>query len=76
MRIRHIDKCTEHFRLLAPLGNRVCMSHMRGSGGGGCRESGPEKSQNIGFLSNTCPYLLKTHKATESALNVGPPSGQ
>ena len=48
---------------------------MRGSRGGG--EGGPdppptEKSQNIGFLSNTGPDPLKNHKTTKPAFNVGP----
>ena len=36
----------------------------------------PEKSQNIGFLSNTGPDPLKNHKATKPAFNVGPPSAR
>ena len=31
----------------------------------------PEKSQNIGFLSNTGPDPLKNHKATKPEFNVG-----
>ena len=31
-----------------------------------------EKSQNIGFSSNTGPDPLKNHKATKPAFNVGP----
>ena len=31
----------------------------------------PEKSQNIGFLSNTGQDPLKNHKATKPAFNVG-----
>ena len=39
----------------------------------GGRGSGPpEKSQNIGFLSNTGPDLLKNHKAFKPVFNVGP----
>ena len=43
---------------------------------GGVRGSGPtpEKSQNIGFLSNTSP--LKYYKATKSAFNLGPSSAR
>ena len=40
---------------------------MCGSRGGGP----PEKSQNIGFLSNTGQNPLKNHKATKPAFNVG-----
>ena len=36
----------------------------------------PEKSQNIGFLSNTGPDPLKNHKATKPAFNVGPSSAR
>ena len=36
----------------------------------------PEKSQKIGFLSNTGPDLLKNHKATKQAFNVGPLSAR
>ena len=32
----------------------------------------PEKSQNIGFLSNNGPDPPKNHKATKPAFNVGP----
>ena len=32
----------------------------------------PEKSQNIGFLSNTGPDPMKNHKATKPAFNVEP----
>ena len=32
----------------------------------------PEKSQNIGFLSNTGLGPLKNHKATKPVFNVGP----
>ena len=31
----------------------------------------PEKSQNIGFLSNTGRDHMKNHKATKPAFNVG-----
>ena len=36
----------------------------------------PEKSQKIGFLSNTGPDPLKSHKATKPAFNVGPLSAR
>ena len=32
----------------------------------------PEKSKNIGFLSNTGPDPLINHKDTKPAINVGP----
>ena len=35
----------------------------------------PEKSQNIGFLSNTGPGPLKDYIATKPAFIVGVPSG-
>ena len=45
--------------------------------GGGVRGPDPtEKSQNIGFLSNSCPDHLKIYKATEPAFNVGPSSAR
>ena len=34
----------------------------------------PEKSQNIGFRSNTGPDPLKNGKATKPAFNLGPSS--
>ena len=40
-------------------------------GGGAGGPDPPEKSQKIGFLSNTGPDLLKNHKATKPAFNVG-----
>ena len=40
--------------------------------GMGVRNPTPEKLQNIGFLSNTGPDLLKNHKTTKQAFNVGP----
>ena len=44
-----------------------------GGSRGGDRGSGfPEKSQNIGYLSNTGPDPLKNHKATKPAFNVVP----
>ena len=43
-------------------------------GGGGSRPPPPEKSQKIGFFSNTCLDPLKIHKATKPAFNVGPSS--
>ena len=45
------------------------MPEREGGGAGG--PDPPEKSQNIGFLSNTGSVLLKEHKATKSAFNVG-----
>ena len=44
--------------------------------GRGARGPHPlEKSQNIGFHSNSGPDPLKNHKATKPAFNVGPSSG-
>ena len=40
----------------------------------GVRALPTEQSQNIGFLSNDGPGLLKNHKATKPAFNVGPSS--
>ena len=48
---------------------------MSGSRGGGTPHP-PEKSQNIGFLSNSGPDPLKNYKATEPAFNVGPSSAR
>ena len=36
----------------------------------------PLKYKNIGFLSNTGPDALKTHKATKPAFNAVPPSAR
>ena len=50
------------------------LNDMGGSRGGGGRRSGPplpEKSQNIGFLSNTVPDPLENQKTTKSSFNVG-----
>ena len=45
----------------------------RGVGGGVPDPPPPLKNHKIiGFLSNTCPDLLKNHKATKPAFNVGP----
>ena len=45
---------------------------MRGSRkGGGRSRPPPEKSQNIGFLSNTGPDPLKNHKTTKPDLMLG-----
>ena len=44
------------------------MGEARGGTGG---PEPPEKSQNIGFLSNTGLDPLKNHKATKPASNVG-----
>ena len=47
------------------------MCGSRGGGGGG--PDPPLKNhRNIGFHSNSGPDPLKKHKATKSALNVGP----
>ena len=50
------------------------MGGSRGGVGGQGVQTPPEKSQNIGFPSNTGPDPLKNHKATKPAFNVGPPS--
>ena len=42
-------------------------AHPEGGTGG---PDPPEKSQNIGFLSNTDPDSLKNHEATKPAFNV------
>ena len=47
---------------------------MRGSRGG--TGDPPEKSQNLGFPSNTGLDSLKNHKATKPAFNVGPSSAR
>ena len=36
----------------------------------------PEKSQNIGFLSNSGPDPLKNHKATKPTFDIGPKSAR
>ena len=46
-----------------------------GRGGAGGPDP-PLKNHNIGFLSNTRPDLLKNHKATKPAFNVGPLSAR
>ena len=45
-----------------------CADPERGTGG----SDPPEKSQNIGSLSNPGPDPLKNHEATKPAFNVGP----
>ena len=40
--------------------------------GTGCPDPRPEKSQKLGFLSNTGQDPLNNHKATKPAFNVGP----
>ena len=56
-----------------------CFSYVDPEGGGD-RGSGPVPSlkitKNIGFLSNTGLDLLKNHKVTEPAFNVGPTSAR
>ena len=52
---------------------------MRGSSGGSKvfqTHPTPEKLQNYGFISNTCPDPLKNHKATKPAFNIGPSSAR
>ena len=52
---------------------------MRGSRSGGTGDPDPtplQKSQNIGFLSNTGPDPVNNHKATKPAFNVGPSSAR
>ena len=44
--------------------------------GGLDRPPPPEKSQKLGFLSNTGPDPLKNHKAAKPELNVGSSSAQ
>ena len=46
--------------------------HVRIQRGGQVVRTPHEKSQNIGFHSNSGPDPLKKHKATKPALNVGP----
>ena len=46
-----------------------------GRGGQGVRTH-PEKSQKLGFPTNTGPDPLKNHKATKPAFNVGPSSAR
>ena len=49
------------------------MRESRGGGGGrGSRAPPLEKSQNIGFLSNTGPDPLTNYKAAKPVCNVGP----
>ena len=43
-----------------------------GGGEAGAGSRPPEKSLNIGFLSNTGPDPLKSHNTTKQAFNVGP----
>ena len=44
----------------------------RGDRGSGSPPPPPEKSQNIGFLSDTGPGPLKNHTAAKPAFNFGP----
>ena len=54
------------------------MGGSRGGGGGGGQgvRTNPERSQKIGFLSNTGPDPLKNRKATRPEFNVRPSSGR
>ena len=52
------------------------VGHVRIQRGAGGPDPPPEKSQNIGFLTNSDPDPLKNHKATEPAFNVGPSSAR
>ena len=54
------------------------LSSLMGGYRGGNRVSGPppEKSQKLGFVSNTGQDPLKNHKATKPAFNVGPLSAR
>ena len=57
----------------------IVFNFMSGSRGGGGEEgvrTPHEKSQNMGFLSNTGPDHLKNHKATKPAFNVGSSSAR
>ena len=49
---------------------------MGGRGDGGPDPPPPEKSENIGFLSNTGSDHLKNHTATQPAYDVGPSSAR
>ena len=51
--------------------SKVGLSCTDPEGGTGGPDS-PEKSQKIGFLSNTGPDPLKNYKATKPAFNVWP----
>ena len=50
----------------------LCQVRIEWGGGGTGAPDPPEKSQKLGFLSNTGPDPLKNHKATEPAFNAGP----
>ena len=53
------------------------MGGSKGEGGRGLGvRTNPERSQKIGFLSNTCPDPLKNRKATRPEFNVRPSSGR
>ena len=68
-----MDKLVYYCLIYTPKCSVMCGS--RGGGGTGGLDP-PEKSQNIGFLSNTGPDPLKNHKATMPAFNVGPSSAR
>ena len=52
-------------------------NRMRGFRGGGVdRGTPPEKSQNIGVLSNTALDPLENHKATKPTFNIRPSSAR
>ena len=53
-------------------GSCPCVDPEGGTGG----RDPPEKSQYIGFLSNSGPDPLKNYKATKPAFNVGPTSAR
>ena len=54
----------------------IMFTHVRIQGVGQGVWTPPEKSQNIGFRSNSGPDPLKNNEATEPAFNVGPSSAR
>ena len=63
--------CCEYSKLKSRLSETVLL-HAQIQRGDGRSGPPPEKSQNIGFLSNTGPDPLKNHKASKPEFNVGP----
>ena len=51
----------------------MCNCGIRGSRGGGDKESGPPE---IGFPCNNGPDPLKNHEARKPAFNIGPSSAR
>ena len=63
---------TKHPFIVSEIPRIIMFTHVRIQGvGQGVRTPPPEKSQNIGFRSNSGPDPLKNYEATEPASMLG-----